>query len=62
MTTDVRIKLLEAAEKSGLVKFEGGELASYGIAKPSASDHNISLWSVSTEEKLKAFIAEFNKD
>jgi hypothetical protein len=58
----MRIKLLQAAEKAGLVKFEGGELATYGIASPSAGDHNVSLWSVATEQKLQAFIEEFNKE
>ena len=45
------------AEEAGLVRFEGGELEAYGIAKASLDDHSRAFWSIADEQRLKRFAA-----
>ena len=45
------------AEEAGLVRFEGGELEAYGIAKASLDDHSRAFWSIADERRLKRFAA-----
>ena len=48
-------KLLEAAEKAGLVTFKGGEAETYQTGKATAKDHQTSSWSIATPETLEKF-------
>jgi len=48
-------KILEAAEKAGLVTFKGGDAETYEIGKATAKDHQTSSWSIATPEKLEKF-------
>jgi hypothetical protein len=52
MTTSDIIRM---AQEAGLVRFEGGELEAYGIAKASLDDHSRAYWQVATEQRLKHF-------
>jgi hypothetical protein len=61
MTYQEHIRILQAAEEAGLVRFEGGELAAYGIDKPSAGDHTKSYWCPADPEKLAKFIKAMEK-
>jgi hypothetical protein len=56
MTNEEHLRILQAAEEAGLVRFEGGELAAYGVGKPSAGDHTKSYWGFADAEKLAKFI------
>jgi hypothetical protein len=49
--------ILRMAQEAGLVRFEGGELEAYGIAKASPDDHSRAYWQVATEQRLKHFAA-----
>ena len=61
MTNKEHLRILEAAEEAGLVRFEGGELAAYGSGKPSAGDHTKSYWCFADPEKLAKFIKAMEK-
>ncbi len=50
-----RDAILCMAQEAGLVRFEGGELEAYGIAKASPDDHSRALWQVATEQRLTHF-------
>ena len=50
-----RDAILRMAQEAGLVRFEGGELEAYGIAKASFDDHSRAAWQVATEPRLKHF-------
>jgi hypothetical protein len=50
-----RDAILCMAQEAGLVRFEGGELEAYGIAKASLDDHSRAVWQVATEPRLKHF-------
>ena len=50
-----RDAILRMAQEAGLVRFEGGELEAYGIAKASLDDHSRAYWQVATEQRLKHF-------
>jgi hypothetical protein len=50
-----RDAVLRMAQEAGLVRFEGGELEAYGIAKASLDDHSRAYWQVATEQRLKHF-------
>jgi hypothetical protein len=52
-----RDDILRIAQEAGLVRFEGGELEVYGIAKASHADHSRAYWSVADEQRLKRFAA-----
>ena len=62
MTYQEHIRILQAAEKAGLVRFEGGELASYGVDKPSAGDHTQARWTFADSTKLAKFLQEMEKE
>jgi hypothetical protein len=62
MKYEYHIQILKAAEKAGLVRFEGGEMASYGIDKPSAGDHSKAFWGPASPEKLAKFLEEMEKE
>ena len=49
--------IIRMAQEAGLVRFEGGELEAYGIAKASFDDHSRAYWQVATEQRLKHFAA-----
>ena len=61
MTYEEHNRILKAAEKAGLVRFEGGELAAYGIDKPSAGDHSQAFWTFADPTKLAKFLQEMEK-
>ena len=52
-----REDIIRMAEEAGLVRFEGGELEAYGIAKASLDDHSRACWSIADEQRLKRFAA-----
>jgi hypothetical protein len=52
-----REDVIRMAEEAGLVRFEGGELEAYGIAKASLDDHSRAFWSIADEQRLKRFAA-----
>jgi hypothetical protein len=52
-----REDIIRMAEEAGLVRFEGGELEAYGIAKASLDDHSLAFWSIADEQRLKRFAA-----
>jgi hypothetical protein len=62
MTNEDHIHILKAAEKAGMVRFEGGELASYGIDKPSAGDHSKAFWAPASPAMLAKFLEEMEKE
>jgi hypothetical protein len=62
MTNEEHIRILQAAEEAGLVRFEGGELASYGIDKPSAGDHSKAFWGPASPAMLAKFLEEMEKE
>ena len=52
-----RDDLIRMAGEAGLVRFEGGELEAYGIAKASHDDHSRACWSIADEQRLTRFAA-----
>ena len=52
-----RDDLIRMAGEAGLVRFEGGELEAYGIAKASLDDHSRAFWRIADEQRLKQFAA-----
>jgi hypothetical protein len=52
-----REDVIRIAQEAGLVRFEGGELEAYGIAKASHDDHSRACWSIADEQRLKRFAA-----
>jgi hypothetical protein len=52
-----RDDLIRMAGEAGLVRFEGGELEAYGIAKASLDDHSRACWSIADEQRLTRFAA-----
>jgi hypothetical protein len=49
--------IIRMAKEAGLVRFEGGELEAYGIAKASLDDHSRACWRIADEQRLKRFAA-----
>ena len=62
MTYQEHMRILKAAEKAELVRFEGCELASYGVDKPSAGDHSQARWTFADPTKLAKFLQEMEKE
>jgi hypothetical protein len=52
-----REDVIRIAQEAGLVRFEGGELEAYGIAKASHDDHSRACWSIADEQRLTRFAA-----
>jgi hypothetical protein len=52
-----RNDIIRMAGEAGLVRFEGGELEAYGIAKASHDDHSRACWSIADEQRLTRFAA-----
>ena len=50
-----RDNVIRIAQEAGLVRFEGGELEAYGIAKASHDDHSRACWSIADEQRLTRF-------
>ena len=50
-----RDNVIRIAQEAGLVRFEGGELEAYGIAKASLDDHSRACWSIADEQRLTRF-------
>ena len=50
-----RDDVIRIAQEAGLVRFEGGELEAYGIAKASLDDHSRACWSIADEQRLTRF-------
>jgi hypothetical protein len=50
-----REDVIRIAQEAGLVRFEGGELEAYGIAKASHDDHSRACWSIADEQRLTRF-------
>ena len=50
-----REDVMRIAQEAGLVRFEGGELEAYGIAKASLDDHSRACWSIADEQRLTRF-------
>jgi hypothetical protein len=62
MNYQEHLRILKAAEEAGLVRFEGGETETYGIAKASAGDHSKAFWTFASPEKLAKFITALEKE
>jgi hypothetical protein len=52
-----REDIIRMAQEAELVRFEGGELEAYGIAKASLDDHSRACWRIADEQRLKRFAA-----